>query len=472
MNSPRIAMIVDHPLRDLPGLVLIARKLVSAGAKVYLVPMYAQESEVFALKPDLVLLNYLRKNNELFVSKLKACGIQYGVLDTEGGFYGDLQNYANVLSYQSDLYASMKFNLVWGQKMMSFWQKDFPHPHRLILTGLPRFDFYAQNFRNLDFGFLSDEFKQKPMILINTKVAIANPLFISVEKEIELYRKLGVSDSKIQFYLEFGRLSIKDTIQLGHELSQDFPASQIVVRPHPHENHETYEKAFTDSRDVQVRKEGPVTPWILQSKAVIHRHCTTAIEAALAGKPAIAPQWVRTSAEAPDAEAISFKPTSREEMNELLSSALKNNSTEQPASIKQELERIIDTWLYQMDGQSHQRASNAILENLGPRKVDEDKCRHFLYGRFSPRKDLVGKSYHLLNRLSGQTHPFLLWKLEKMRLKKWAGSQKYYTPKDCHLWSAPLDKNEAESISYKWCVDQNEYEDQYPGYCVVVERLS
>jgi len=43
----RIALIVDNPLRDLPGLVLVAAHLVNAGATVDLVPMNLQQWEVF-----------------------------------------------------------------------------------------------------------------------------------------------------------------------------------------------------------------------------------------------------------------------------------------------------------------------------------------------------------------------------------------------------------------------------------------
>ncbi|MGZ3691934.1 MAG: surface carbohydrate biosynthesis protein, partial [Pseudobdellovibrio sp.] len=307
MPKQKIAIIVDHPLRDLPGVSLIAYSLAKQGLEVFLVPMYVQERECLALAPDFVLLNYLRKNNESFVDRLIKSKIQFGINDTEGGFYGDLNYYGKVLSHRSDLYSAMNCNLIWGQKMLNYLKNDFGFKQNLILTGLPRFDYYSPKYRNLDLGLISSELKNKNIALINTKVALANPLFVTREKEIHMYKyKLGFSDEVINHFLVYGEYSIADNIELAKFISEKFECEQIIIRPHPHENPVTYSRQIEAGKypNISVHREGPVIPWILASKSIIHRHCTTAIEAALAGKPALAPVWVRTSADAPDAEKV------------------------------------------------------------------------------------------------------------------------------------------------------------------------
>lgn len=470
MKTLKIALIVDHPLRDLSGLVLIARKLAEQGAKVFLVPMYAQDREIFTLQPDFVLLNYLRKNNENFVRKLLKAGIQYGILDTEGGFYGDMKGYSDILSYDAELYANLRCNLIWGQKMMDFWQKDFPHRHPLFLTGLPRFDFYSPAFRNLQFGSLPKKYQSSPLLLINTKVAIANPLFVNLETEISIYKKLGFSDEKIQHYLDLGKVAIEDTVALTKKLSLDFPQAQVVVRPHPHENHKTYEAALQDSKatNTSVHREGSVTPWILGSQVVIHRHCTTAIEAALADKTAIAPQWVRTSAFAPDAEDVSFQPRTPEEMNELITTSFKSGPLPKSPEQRKALDRIIGDWLYQMDGNSHVRAANAILESINSKQsIDRTKASDFIFDTFSAHAGLKGKAYHFLNQ-AGRLAPEALWALEKGRLAKWKSTQKFFTPEDALQWSASLDRKENHKFQIDWAQKHKEYQEKYPGFAVMV----
>ena len=61
-HSPRICLVVDHPDRDLDGLVLLATRLAGLGAEAFLVPLY-HLYEIPFLAPDFVVLNYLRPSN-------------------------------------------------------------------------------------------------------------------------------------------------------------------------------------------------------------------------------------------------------------------------------------------------------------------------------------------------------------------------------------------------------------------------
>ena len=59
----KVAIIIDNPLRDLEGLVLLAASLATKHIEVYLIGMYDQDFDVIANNIDLVVFNYLRKNN-------------------------------------------------------------------------------------------------------------------------------------------------------------------------------------------------------------------------------------------------------------------------------------------------------------------------------------------------------------------------------------------------------------------------
>ena len=96
-GKPRVALVVDHPQRDLAGLVLTAFELCRHGATCYLVPLNLQEREVWALAPDFVLLNYARLPNERFAHRLTEARIGFGVLDTEGGVWPDEAAYLSLL---------------------------------------------------------------------------------------------------------------------------------------------------------------------------------------------------------------------------------------------------------------------------------------------------------------------------------------------------------------------------------------
>ena len=57
----KVAIIIDNPLRDLEGLVLLAASLATKHIEVYLIGMYDQDFDVIANNIDLVVFNYLRK---------------------------------------------------------------------------------------------------------------------------------------------------------------------------------------------------------------------------------------------------------------------------------------------------------------------------------------------------------------------------------------------------------------------------
>jgi hypothetical protein len=67
-----------------------------------------------------------------------------------------------------------------------------------------------------------------------------------------------------------------------------FPEHSIIVRPHPSEDHVAWKEAATGHANVRVISEKSVIPWLIASSVLIHNGCTTAVEAAVLGRPAIA----------------------------------------------------------------------------------------------------------------------------------------------------------------------------------------
>lgn len=464
----KIAIIVDHPVRDLGGCILLghALKKLDSYISVYLIPMAQQEYEVFSLRPDFVVLNYIRNNNLNFIRKLIHANIQYGLMDTEGGFYGNLGDYESLLPSAPDVYENLKGNFLWGEKMLEVWSKyNLKCPNSI--TGLPRFDMYSDKFVGFENYFLPKEYVSMPnLIMLNTKVAVANPKFVSIEDEIKLYRTLGVKEEVIQRHLRLGRESMEGNVQLLKDLDESVSNVNIILRPHPHENQKTYENLFEVKyiKNSKVVQNGNIAPWIAKAKAVVHRHCTTAIEAVIAGKPAISTTWIPTSANAPDAEDVSFKCNNLKDFEEVIKDIINNPESSKKYLPSAELKsRVIDRWLFKVDGLSHMRVGQAILENMDfKKKANEKKCRDLLYSSFSSRAGFKAQSYNLVWKagkagFGRQT----LWRLEEKRAIKWLGTGKGLSVEESNLWlkSFRIDHSIIRSTA-----DDNI--DQYPGHAI------
>ena len=66
------------------------------------------------------------------------------------------------------------------------------------------------------------------------------------------------------------------------DADKDIPT--IIIRPHPAEDHSSWQEKVKNLSKVHVVYEGDVSPWILASEGVLHRGCTSSIEAAISKK--------------------------------------------------------------------------------------------------------------------------------------------------------------------------------------------
>jgi hypothetical protein len=70
-------------------------------------------------------------------------------------------------------------------------------------------------------------------------------------------------------------------------LARALPNHTILIRPHPTEDHEVWREIAKDLPNARVDNDGNVVPWLMACETLIHVGCTTAVEAAVIGRPAI-----------------------------------------------------------------------------------------------------------------------------------------------------------------------------------------
>ena len=188
----------------------------------------------------------------------------------------------------------------WGQDNVELWRQYPQLPENLPIhsVGNPRTDMLRpemQPFYEDEVNALRDTYGD--FLLINTNFNHVNAfgadmnLFQPVENPGDVAKfgraAKGMSREYAETLWDHKKAVFRDFQHIIPRLEAAFPQLNIVVRPHPTERHDVYQKIAARCTRVHVTNKGNVVPWILATRAVLHNGCTTGIEAFVMGVPAI-----------------------------------------------------------------------------------------------------------------------------------------------------------------------------------------
>lgn len=470
LRTMTAALIVDNPRRDLPGLALVALALARHGVTSYLVPMNLQRREIWALDPDFVLLNYLRVTNQALVRTLGDSGTRLGVLDTEGGVFASFDGYAKLLPGDSHVRSAVSSFCSWGPRLAEHAARQgWYDAQRIAVTGAPRFDYYAPRWRRaaLRSSAYADAYA-RPLVLINGNFPLANPMFQTAEQEAANLERLGLERD----YVVRLQTSQRDTLHalsgLANRLADRFPHATFVYRPHPFERLDTYRSLLAQRGNLHLVNTGTADGWILRAAAVIQRGCSTAIEAGLAGVPALSPAWVPTAVAVETADAASVACATEHELCAALEAVLDNRFT-MPTTVSAALKKVVDDWFSPIDGRAHERVAAEVLRCLRAAATCPGSIGK-LRGRYERGRVALIQTARRLAR------PFASGSIAASRLVSdaaWQGSEKSFDDRGVgelmeNLLQCLAADGETVRVQVRRAGEQVDYRVPYSGSSVVI----
>ncbi len=230
-------------------------------------------------------------------NQAKRNGFRVAFLDEEGAVYpGRETDWKKALDTRIDPRSLAPEDVIctWGKFQGDYYRSRLvagESSARIEVTGHPKFDTYKADFRPY-FENESNILRARlgEFVLINTNLSLAN----HAEGGARVFSALSgynVDDPAARETFvrrwSYYRTMHAEFVALVHYLAPKLDPVRLVVRPHPSEDESFYATAFRGLRNVTTLREGPVTPWILASSALIHDGCTTAVEAHLANKKTI-----------------------------------------------------------------------------------------------------------------------------------------------------------------------------------------
>jgi surface carbohydrate biosynthesis protein len=389
-RQPRIALIVNNPVRDLGAVVLLAYGLCQKGACCYLLPLATRSRELWALAPDAVVLPTFQTLFAPWIEPLHRAGVAIVLHDGEGSPATGIEKYAASCMADPVLRSRVELATVWGSEMAEHIRQQEVYPQaRVVETGTMRYDFYAPQWRQaiLDSTPELDRFS-RPLVMINTHYPRGNPGpgFQSFERIRELLIERGYSPSGADEYIAESKRSFKEIAKLANYLARRFPQATFVFRPHPYEKLETYHQLLEDLPNLHLIRQGTIYGWLLRAAAVVHTGCLTGVEAGFVGIPSLMPRWFAGNLGNEESKAMAEPFDRPEDLADALGRVLKR-SYQRPDRVERMLAYYIPRRFHSTDGLAWQRNTDAILELLAQRgrAVDAGWCRDFLYGLAGPR---------------------------------------------------------------------------------------
>ena len=153
--------------------------------------------------------------------------------------------------------------------------------------GWPRIDLWRKSFHQL-YQKEVEELKKEHSdyyLLVSSFGAISEATF---QDYVDLMQPHFDKEYDAHRFVDFKYEEFKACMKLLEEISPKLkPNEKIVVRPHPCESTDEWNKLLAPFPNVELHREGDATPWLLASKGTIQFGSTVAIQAAFMGVPSI-----------------------------------------------------------------------------------------------------------------------------------------------------------------------------------------
>lgn len=281
--------------RELDARLLVALYAVQQGFEVVIGQKWLMETNFSAMPKGLWLFKTMTPRDSRAMRKAKAFGHVVAAIDEE---VTALAEGTGGLTWVSDDGVALADRVFCQgeehkKSMLVRWPQ---HAEKLRITGNPRWDILRPELRRI-FSADADVLIKThgPIILINTNSSIGNPakgrtgeqLIKETAKAGKIKLDSEEDKAKWRDYLAFDRANLEATVKLVRALSLRHPGHTIVVRPHPSEDGNYYERELAGVKNAAVIFKGSAATWIAAAEILIHTQCTTGIEAYALGKPAV-----------------------------------------------------------------------------------------------------------------------------------------------------------------------------------------
>jgi surface carbohydrate biosynthesis protein len=396
-----VVILVDDKKRDLNGCALIAKHLADQGIETKLEPLEAFRAVLAAHRPGMIIFNHLTASHLADWSRrLADMGVLTAVLPNEGIVYDEGEMRFMAGRYHNN--AHIDYYFCWNEPHRTALIEEGLKPDSVKVVGVPRFDFYFKPWSQI-YAFKDKPKVTRPRVLVCTNFQTAkfwempreegDRFFSGWSKTIPLLRDYwrGIENhwrARTRFFDYLDALVDSDKFE-------------VVLRPHPREQLEIYEKWLAAlpaerAKHVDYQPAINISTLILDCDLEIScETCTTAIESWIARKPTVEliferdPLWHRLEHAAANVEC-----DDPARLVEIVEAQLREPADPAKREVRR---RHLEKWCSELDGGSSLKLATIVAEAIrGKKPADWSKLKLGDYRRGCKLKlySALDQAYH------------------------------------------------------------------------------
>lgn len=289
-----VYLLVEESFRELASRQVIAADCLALGYEVLIAQQWWFSDKIPELPPGIILFKGNNRPQGSLMSRAKRHG--HVVTSIEEEAFGTIyEPEIRSLYDPASIEAADRF-FVQGTIHRDFLVDWFPQTRdRISIVGNPRTDVMLHALGDgihEKVAALRAEYGE--FILVNTNCASINPYDIDTYSYYQRCVEVGVLDPtdpgelrRFDTLMEWEHSNLREMSRFIRLHAEREPDIQIILRPHPSENHRTWEESIAGLPNVHLIRDRDHVAWILASRAMVHTGCTTGLEGSLLGTPTI-----------------------------------------------------------------------------------------------------------------------------------------------------------------------------------------
>ncbi len=289
-QKPVLIFPIETKAREFPARVFLAGLAVQRGYSVIMGRSKILHRALYRFPRGILLENDASPRSRIFFETARRLGFKIIAWDEE-----------SLVTLTDDIYAALRtdprtiaqieYFFCRGEGDRNAVARAYPQiAEKLVAAGNPRLDILNPRWFQ---GGAKVPAHDRKTVLINSRFSIVNPFFVAPEiAKDNVFKKFGIAKESetgrhIHGWLDHAHAMFLKFADLTRRICAENPDMDIIIRPHPSENHDFWKDLASEYPNAQSLYEGAASDWFLKADMLVHNSCTTAMEASLVGLPCL-----------------------------------------------------------------------------------------------------------------------------------------------------------------------------------------